>query len=134
MEAKHSLVNSWLVKARRDLASARKLASGPEAYLDTAIYHCHQAAEKAIKGWLVFHDQRFEKTHDLRLLVTRAASIEARFSDWLEAAEFLNPYATVYRYPGEPLSPEAEEFNKALEIASNFYDFVLSLLPEGKFR
>jgi HEPN domain-containing protein len=48
MEAKHELVRSWLVKAARDLASASRLAAGPEPYLDTAIYHCQQAAEKAV--------------------------------------------------------------------------------------
>ena len=38
------LAGNWLLKAQRDLATARKLAAGPEPYLDTAIYHCQQAA------------------------------------------------------------------------------------------
>ena len=33
------LAGNWLLKAQRDLATARKLAAGPEPYLDTAIYH-----------------------------------------------------------------------------------------------
>ncbi len=69
-EAKRQLVQSWLIKAQHDLATARKLAADPEPYLDTAIYHCQQAAEKAVKGFLVFHDEEFEKTHNLPLLVT----------------------------------------------------------------
>lgn len=52
------LVHGWLVKAQHDLAAARKLATGPDPYLDTAVYHCQQAAEKAIKGLLVVHGQR----------------------------------------------------------------------------
>ena len=64
MDAKRSLVRNWLKKARRDLLSARRLARGKDPYFDTAIYHCQQTAEKAVKGWLVYHDQSFEKTHD----------------------------------------------------------------------
>ena len=48
MDAKLDLVQTWLVKAQRDLASARKLSTGPDPYLDVAIYLCQQAAEKAV--------------------------------------------------------------------------------------
>ena len=71
MNEKIDLVKSWMIKSNHDLNSARILADNPEPYLDTAIYHCHQAAEKAIKGFLVYHDVRFEKTHDLRLLIEK---------------------------------------------------------------
>ena len=49
-EAKRDLVRSWLTKAQHDLASSRKLSADPDPYLDTAIYHCQQAAEKVVKG------------------------------------------------------------------------------------
>jgi len=76
------LVQTWLVKAQHDLASARKLSAGPDPYLDVAIYHCQQAAEKAVKGFLVFHDQPFEKTHDVEVLVELARRYEPAFSAW----------------------------------------------------
>lgn len=47
-DPKIELVQSWLTKARNDLGSARRLASDPDPYLDIAIYHCQQAAEKAL--------------------------------------------------------------------------------------
>ncbi|MEW5986439.1 MAG: HEPN domain-containing protein [Chloroflexota bacterium] len=65
MNAKLKLVRNWLVKAQHDLASAQKLAEGSDPYLDVAIYHRQQAAEKAIKGFLVFQDRPLAKTHDL---------------------------------------------------------------------
>ncbi len=64
MDAKRSLTRKWIMKARRDLLSAKKLARGKEPPLDTAIYHCQQTAEKTIKGWLVYHDISFGKTHE----------------------------------------------------------------------
>ena len=129
MDAKRSLVRNWLKKARRDLLSAKRLTRGKDPYLDTAIYHCQQTVEKAVKGWLVYHDQSFEKTHDLRLLVTLASEIEPKFAEWFDVAEQVSPYATAYRYPGEVLEPTRDEFNQAFLAASKFYDFVCSLLP-----
>ncbi len=128
-DAKHELVRLWLLKAQRDLAAAHKIASGEDAYLDVAIYHCQQAAEKALKGFLVFHDRRFEKTHDLSLLVDGAVRVDPGFTQWLDAAEQLTPYATAFRYPGETLAPSADEFQKALRAAEGLYAFLLSTLP-----
>jgi len=143
-EATCELTRTWLIKARTDLGAARKLASGPEAYLDVAIYHCQQAAEKAIKGFLTFHGQRFEKVHNLPVLVTQAVALEPTFSAWLDAAERLTPYATLFRYPGDVLEPEPGEFTQSLTDAEQFVPelarsetgqsgsaFILGLLPQA---
>lgn len=127
-EARHELVTGWLVKARHDLDSAKKLGEGDEPIFDTAIYHCQQAAEKALKGYLVHCDQPFDKTHDLNVLVKAAMPFQARFSDLLDAAVELTPYATEYRYPGAE-DPEPAEFEQAFRRARQFLEFVLSLLP-----
>ena len=79
-DAKAELVRSWLTKARGDLASARKLGAPPDPALDAALYHCQQAAEKAVKGWLVWRDQPVAKTHDVRLLVELAAALAPGFN------------------------------------------------------
>ena len=129
MDTTRALTRKWVMKARRDLLSAKKLARGKDSYLDTAIYHCQQTAEKVIKGWLVYHDLSFEKTHDLRLLVTLASEVEPKFTSWFDVAEQVSPYATAYRYPGETLEPTENEYQKAYKAASEFYQFVCSLLP-----
>lgn len=129
-EAQRRLVQGWLIKAQHDLATARKLADDPYPLLDTAIYHCQQAAEKAVKGFLAFRDQAVVKTHDVRFLVNQALSLEPGFEDCLEAAESVTPYATAYRYPDEVLEPDDEEFEMAKKAAMDLVAFVLSVLPE----
>jgi HEPN domain-containing protein len=129
MNAKQELVRNWLTIAQHDLAASRKLSTGPDPYLDVAIYHCQQSAEKALKGYLVFHDQPFEKTHDIEVLAALALRYETEFSEWLEAAIRLTPYATEFRYPSGLLEPSREEFEQALEAARGLYAFILSLLP-----
>lgn len=127
-DAKLELVAGWLAKARHDLESASRLAAGPDPILDTAIYHCQQAAEKAIKGYLVYCDRVFDKTHDLNVLIKAALPFHPGFADWLEVGVELTPYATEYRYPGAE-DPDLEEYEQAFRSAARFLDFVLSLLP-----
>ena len=98
-EAKSSYIRQWLLKARIDLESARRLAGPPDPFLDTAFFHCQQAAEKSVKAYLAFRDHPLVKTHNIRTLVRLAATYEHRFSQWKEAAERLTPYATDFRYP-----------------------------------
>jgi len=128
-DAKQELVRNWLYKASRDLDSAIRLASGSNPLLDTAIFHCQQSAEKALKGWLAYHDQRLEKTHDVRMLVTLAATLETGFKNWFDTAEALTPYASAYQDPGEILEPTRSEFEAALQMAKSLYQYILSFLP-----
>jgi HEPN domain-containing protein len=53
-ETKRDLLNAWLIKAQHDLAAARKLSTEPDSYLDLAIYHCQQAAEKSEQSFSCF--------------------------------------------------------------------------------
>jgi HEPN domain-containing protein len=128
-EKKRAAVHAWLLKAQRDLAVAHKLSGDDDPYLDSAIYHCQQAAEKAIKAYLVFQDQRFEKTHDLELLTGLAQPYEAGFSSLLKPAVLLTPYASEFRYPGDFIDPSREEFEEAMEATKKVWKFVLSLVP-----
>ena len=51
-DTKREWVRSWLTKAHSDLRSACALMALAEPATDTAIYHCQQAAEKSLKGYL----------------------------------------------------------------------------------
>jgi HEPN domain-containing protein len=128
-DAKQQLVQSWLTKAQHDLASARVLATSAPPLLDTAIYHCQQAAEKAVKGYLVYRDQEFERIHDIEELIRLAMSSGEAFVDWIDVGIELTPYARIYRYPGYATEPSREQFERALTAADGLCKFVVSLLP-----
>ena len=129
-ENKRKLVLSWLKKALHDLAAARSLSEPDRAILDVAIYHCQQAAEKALKGYLVFWDVQPGKTHDIGLLLERAAEIEPGFGSWEDAANRLTPYATFFRYPREIDEPDREQIEEALDDAPTIVNQVLALLRD----
>jgi HEPN domain-containing protein len=133
-EALREVVQAWLQKSSSDLRAARILSEDAEAPLDAAAYHCQQAAEKALKGYLAFEDHPLVKTHDLKLLVPLCASYEAGFEVLLADAELLTPFAVQYRYPdpdhASQMEPTRLEFDEALAAARRMVDFVLAALPE----
>ena len=94
-----------------------------------AIYHCQQAAEKALKGYLVFWDQPTAKIHDVGLLLEQAAEIEAGFGSWAEMADRLTPYATLYRYPRDIDGPDPEQVEESIDDAATIVNQVLAFLP-----
>jgi len=127
-EAKRSEIRQWLIKSQHDLGSARRLMEGEEPYLDTAVYHCQQAAEKAVKAYLTYRDVIFEKTHNLVALLAFCMPLEPTFSQWKEEAKMLTPYATEFRYPGDVLNPEKDEVEEALAAAEAIVNFIIQLL------
>jgi HEPN domain-containing protein len=132
-DTRRELLRSWLTKAASDLRSARLLGSADDPPLDTAIYHCQQTAEKAVKAFLVSMEISPEKTHDIRKLTLQAAVHEPRFNEVMDMAVALTPYAWEFRYPDDLAEtyPTREEFDEALQHAQAIYDFVMNLLPPG---
>ena len=130
--AKKELVMSWFIKAKNDLGSAQLLANSSEPFYDTAIYHCQQAAEKALKASLVYNDIIFDKVHNITKLVELCAKNNSEFKNYLEAAEILTPYATAFRYPGEffELEPDEAQVDEALQLAKEILEFTQKQLPK----
>jgi HEPN domain-containing protein len=96
----------WQKLVVRDLASARRnLAEGD---LSFAAFGIQQAAEKAIKGWLIGRGWSLVKTHDLRRLVLEAAALGMDIR-WFEASgvRLLQLYFTD-RYVDDSADPEAD--------------------------
>ena len=120
-----------MTKAASDLKSARLLGMAEEAPLDTAIYHCQQTAEKAVKAFLVSRGVTPDKTHDVRKLTLQASNFEPRFNEFIERAAVLTPYAWEFRYPDDLAEtyPTTEEFDVAVQHAQAIYEFALSLIP-----
>ena len=107
----------WIAKAERDLEAAKRMIICLDPLLDTGAYHCQQAAEKALKGWLTFRSVSVTKTHDLVHLVRECVKLDVDFQGLLEMADFLSPVAVDFRYPGDIFEPPIEEAKMALRAA-----------------
>ncbi len=79
---------AWLIKAQRDLLAAEQLLIQPNPLLDSVVYHCQQAGEKALKGFLFWHEISFRKTHNLVELLDQCIIIDATLTILEETAVF----------------------------------------------
>jgi HEPN domain-containing protein len=100
MRKRRDLVDGWLRKADSDLANASLCLEHGTA-LDTACFHAQQAAEKAIKAYLTQAGTEFPFVHNLAHLVMLAAGSEPAFTEVLDAAAALTPFAVELRYDAE---------------------------------
>ena len=123
-DPKEREIRAWMSKARNDLAAAERLLEGEQPLTDIVSYHCQQAAEKALKAYLILNDKALEKTHDLEMLLSICADYDSDFSGLTETAAVLNPYAVLFRYPTGTDDPTKEEALDALRKAQTVVEFV----------
>jgi HEPN domain-containing protein len=121
------LVKAWFAKAASDLRNAEiVLSAGAEdSPADTVCFHCQQAAEKYLKGFLTSREVEYPLTHSLKALVEKAMVLDRTFDQILEKAESLTPYAVAIRYPDDFHMPSLEDANEAFAIAREIKAFVL---------
>jgi HEPN domain-containing protein len=120
---------AWLVKASNDLRAAEALRATAPPLFDEAVFHCQQAAEKALKGFLTWNGRAFRKTHNLEEIGEQCVSIDPALGETVDRAVPLSEYAWKFRYPGSPYQPMPEEALEALAIARAIVEAVLSRLP-----
>ena len=69
MSEKIEIVKQWIEKGDHDLGTAQVTFIYLPKYSDTIAFHCQQAAEKYLKGYLIFLDIPFQKKHSLNYLL-----------------------------------------------------------------
>jgi HEPN domain-containing protein len=124
-ESRRDEAARWLAQVRKDLNAARLLASAEPS---RSVFHSQQAAEKAAKAFLTFHDVPFRKTHDLNELGGQCAALNPSLAPLFQSASDLNDYAVVFRYLDAPREPDESEATLALEIATRVFEEVGTLL------
>lgn len=120
---------AWFARVHDDLRCAQVDLSAVPPLLEDALFHCQQAVEKTLKGFLVWHDCAFRKTHDLRELGSQCADIDASLEFLLVRAAPLSKYAGKFRYPGEEAAPTLEEVQSTLTLAGEVLEAILTRLP-----
>jgi len=94
------------------------------------LFHCQQAAEKALKAVLTYHRQPFRKTHELQELGDAVLSFEAQLAEPIQHVVYLSQYAWRQRYPHDE-EPELDmrAAREASALVKAFFDALLRTLP-----
>lgn len=117
-----ALAAGRLAKARVDLEVCDTLAAHDANLWEAVAFHAQQAAEKALKAVLVWHQVEFPKTHDIRRLLDLLAGVDADVAAAAADAAELTPFGVEYRYPGEYPPVERETARAAVAVARRVCD------------
>ena len=122
-------LRDWIAIATKDFVSAKKLTAPPEPQWETAVYHCQQAVEKALKAVLILHEESPPKTHDIGLLLGKISKFSSEFADLEIVAELFTDYATKYRYQNFNDDPLVEDaVKKAIVNTEKFLNRATTLV------
>ena len=111
----------WLGKALSDLQAARILLTWGGDHAMVA-FHCQQAIEKALKGYLLFRTGRHFDGHNLTYLCRQAVQLDNKFIEYLDESAALNNLYIETRYPTDlPFSLSDTQINKLLDMAERMF-------------
>ena len=114
----------WIKKARDDLRWTKHNIEAKE--FAGACFSAQQAAETALKAFIVLHNKRLEKIHDVEALLESCVNIDSKFRTLRKPAKILFPYYVETRYPfgDELVSFDKPKANEAYLAASKIVKFV----------
>lgn len=120
----------WLDHARDDLRVARYLMDAQPAPCEIICFHCQQAVEKALKGYLIFHDQEAPRTHDTELLCQMCGRLGDPFTLYEQGCVSLAKYAVAARYPND-MEIDLSETQTAINDAAAILEYVAGLISNA---
>jgi HEPN domain-containing protein len=93
-------VIEWMDIAEEDFYSAQLLNQAViRKPYEIICYHCAQAIEKYLKGYLTYNGDLPEKTHNLLLLLESCIKKNPMFENIRSECSFLNKFTNEIRYP-----------------------------------
>lgn len=117
-QARWNAVERWLRVADRDRRMALAAMASDPPMPDGAAFHCQQAVEKLLKGFLTLAGKRGGKTHSLEQLGGLAQASFPEIAELVAVATGWSDWVRVYRYPEEdaPPEPDEAEIRAALDV------------------
>lgn len=88
----------WLIKVEEDIAVAEHLLKTSKFYAGIC-FHCEQAAEKALKAFLVYHREVPKKIHLLKELLKDCLKYDDSLKEFIPDLEILDKLYIPTRYP-----------------------------------
>ena len=112
----------WIKRAEGSLDLAKTKINYKINYEDLC-FQAQQAAEKAIKGLLIYFNVEPEFTHNITKLLEELEKFTEIPANINKAVK-LTDYATFTRYPGEYDDITKEEYDQAIKITQECLDWV----------
>ena len=115
----NEITKEWVDKAESDFDAADLTLHGREApIVDAVCFHSQQCAEKYLKAFLQEHRLRFERQHELNVLLDLCVPLDGEFETLRDTLQSLEHYAVLIRYPGliVPMEMAEQAFSAAERV------------------
>jgi HEPN domain-containing protein len=116
----------WFEKAENDLLNISNNLSAKNIPWDTVCFHAQQAAEKYLKGFLIFHGNTPPRTHDLIAILGNCIDYDDTLSNIKEDCFLLSEMAVASRYPSDIYEPAESDGKKMIRSANNIKQEITS--------
>ena len=116
------LVAEWLRFADDDIDTVLLLKEMRPQHFEIICYHCEQAVEKYLKGFLVSKDQMPPRIHDLPNLCHLCSEYDNSFLNLLPHCNYLTLFGVQPRYPKE-IDITAVSVERAIKYALEVKEF-----------
>jgi len=120
------ITQEWIKKAEGDWKVATREFNYDEPVYDIVCFHAHQCVEKYMKAILIENEIRFEKIHDLEILLNQCKEILPELLIQKEALIWLTQYSVRVRYPG--FEATKEDAIRAVETAKKIRQTIRNYL------
>ena len=108
--------NEWFAMAQKDIKSA-KILFEHDADNEIVCFHCQQAIEKYLKGYLICVRGELQEGHNLLKLCKKAMLHDNTFGVFLKDMAFVNSFYIETRYPAvDPLIVSEEDTEECFRI------------------
>jgi HEPN domain-containing protein len=118
----------WINRAISSLEVARTRNSNLVYYEDLC-FQAQQAAEKALKGLLIYNQIEPEFTHNIGLLLNNLGKV-TNIPDEMNETIKLTKYAVQTRYPGQYDDVTKKDYDESIRIAKMCLEWVQSKMAE----
>jgi HEPN domain-containing protein len=127
-------VEDWLEAAAEDRRVAATCLALDPPVRGAAAFHCQQAIEKLLKGFLMLAGKRSRKTHSLAQLGAAVQESFPKISDLVAAAKDWRRWAVDFRYPTprgriKP-APDEDALRRALLVIDELASRLRAANPE----
>jgi len=132
-DIKHA--QEWLAYAQRDYDFAVDVESHfwPK-HIEKICYNCQQAAEKALKAILAYHDVEIPRTHNIKELVDKCKEHSGSIELENRVARQMTRYATISRYPDSVTEWDDTDGKVALKYAKEILDMVRQYIDAAESK
>lgn len=115
--ARWEAVERWLAVADADRKAVALCIEADPPLRSIAAFHCQQALEKLLKGFLTLAGKRSRKTHPLSQLGVMAQESFPELAEFVASIDDSSKWVAEFRYPGgtEP-EPDDAELRRALDV------------------